>query len=542
MWIFIHLLTAGTILRVLISDNFSAQSLQVLTSTEALTVDYRPGISSDELIHEITDVDALLVRGGTAVTEQVLRAGSNLKIVARAGIGVENIDMITANQCGIVVTNTPSGSTTTIAEHAISMMMSIARMIPQAHISVRNGQWNSTKFMGSEISGKTLGIIGGGKIGRRIIEYARALHMHVNLYDPYLSEEIIKRLGASKVTLDTLLCNADFISLHVPLNNETEELLNSKTFAKLKPGCRLINCALGGLINETAMINALRDGTLAGAALDTFTTEPPDPSNPLLTMDNVICTPHIRAATLDAQENVTVQAAHQVVDFLTTGIVRNALNVPSVNANLLDSLRPYLELGEKLGSFLAQQLDNKPFDNIAIEYSGGLTRHSTEPITLAILKGLLTPIIGARVNYVSAPHIVRERGINVSEIRRNVAEGFSNMIELTVSGKQGQRSVRGAMFNNRECRIVGIDGYSVEAILSGTILVVKNHDRPGVIALLGTLMAESGVNVAMMNLSRGKINGTAMSLLTVDQRIPSETMEQLRQDENILSAIQVEFP
>jgi len=531
----------GHSVRVLISDNFSTEGLQVLADNESLTVDYRPGISPDELIKEISDVDALLVRGGTNISENIIKAATKLKIIARAGIGVENIDMSAANQCGIVVTNTPTGSTTTIAEHAIAMMMSLARMIPQAHTSTRQGSWNSTMFMGSEISGKTLGIIGGGKIGRRIIEYAHGLHMHVNLYDPYLSEEVIKRLGASKVSLDNLLQNADFISLHVPLNNETEEILNADTFDKIKPGCRLINCALGGLINEPDMINALQNGTLAGAALDTFTTEPPQPDNPLLSMDNVICTPHIRAATIDAQENVTVQAAHQVVDFLTTGIVRNALNAPPVNADLLDSLRPYLELGEKMGSFLAQQLNNEPFDSIAIEYSGELTLHSTEPITLAILKGLLTPIIGSRVNYVNAPHIVRERGINVSEIRRNVAEGFSNMIELVVSGKQGQRSIQGAMFNNQEGRIVAVDGYSVEAIPSGNILVVKNHDRPGVIALLGTLMAQSNINVAMMNLSRGKINGTAMSLLTVDNRIPSETMDQLRQNENILSAIQVEF-
>ena len=529
-------------MKVLISDNFSTEGLQVLSDTKELTVDYRPGISPDELLEAISDVDALLVRGGTAITAKLMDAAANLKIIARAGIGVENIDMVAANHHGVVVTNTPTGSTTTMAEHAIAMMMSLARMIPQAHASVRRGQWKSAEFMGSEISGKTLGIIGGGKIGRRVIEYARGLHLHVNLYDPYLSEEIIKRLGASKVSLNTLLKNADFISLHVPLNMETEGLFNAETFAKLKPGCRLINCALGGLINEPDLIEALNNGTLAGAALDTFTTEPPQPDNPLLTMDNVICTPHIRASTIDAQVNVTVQAAHQVVDFLTTNIVRNALNVPSINADLLDSLRPYLELGEKMGSFLVQQLGNKPFDSIAIEYAGNLTHQSTEPLTLAILKGLLTPIIGPRINYVNAPHIARERGIRISETRRNVAEGFSNMIELTVSGKRGQRSVRGAMFNNQECRIVGVDEYSVEAIPYGTILVVKNHDRPGVIALLGTLLADANINVAMMNLSRRKINGTAMSLLTVDQKIPDATMDKLRQNENILSAIQVEFP
>jgi D-3-phosphoglycerate dehydrogenase len=532
---------AVTTLRVLISDNFSQEGLQVLTESDGLTVQYRPGISPQELLERIPEVDALLVRGGTAVTEELIQAGTNLKIIARAGIGVENIDMVAANRRGIIVTNTPTGSTTTIAEHSIAMMMALARLIPQAHMSVRQGRWESSSFLGSEISGKTLGVIGGGKIGRRVIEYARGLHMRVNLYDPYLSEEIIKRLGASKVPLNELLNTSDFVSLHVPLSLETEQLINADSLAQLKPGCRLINCAVGGLINETDLIEALQNGTLAGAALDTFAMEPPQSDNPLLTMENIICTPHMRASTIDAQINVTVQAAHQVVDFLTTGLVRNALNVPSINADLLDTLRPYLRLGENLGSFLAQLL-HKPFESIDIEYAGDPAQMTTEPLTMSILKGLLTPIIGSRINYVNAQHVARERGIRVSETRRNVAEGFSNMIVLTVSGDQGCQTVRGALFNNQEGRIIGIDDYSVEAIPTGTTLVVQNHDRPGVIATLGTLLAEAEINVASMNLSRRKINGKAMSLLTVDHKIPESTMEKLRDNSNILSAIQIELP
>lgn len=529
-------------MRVLISDNFSADGLHVLADAAELTVDYRPGIDPSDLIQTIGDVDALLIRGGTAVTAELIEAAPALKIIARAGIGIENIDMDAVNRHGIVVTNTPTGSTTTMAEHAIAMMLSLARMIPQAHISVRQGQWDSANFVGTEISGKILGVIGGGKIGRKIIDYARGLHMHVILYDPYLSEEVTKPRGASKVSLEELLQSADFISLHVPLNNETEQMFDAETFAKVKPGCRLINCALGGLINEDAMIEALRNGVLAGAALDTFAIEPPMPNNPLLSMPNVIYTPHLRASTIDAQTNVTVQAAHQVINFLTTGVVRNALNVPSVNSDLLDTLRPYINLGENMGAFLAQQLEEKPFDSIAIEYSGTLIQHSTEPITSAILKGLLTPIIGPRINYVNAPHIIRERGITVTETRRNTAEGFSNMIKLTIVGPQGCRSVQGAMFNNQECRIVGVDGYAVEAIPVGHILVVKNNDRPGVVALLGAMMAEENINVAMMNLSRSKIKGTAMSLLTVDQKIPVDAMKRLRLQDNIISAIQISLP
>ncbi|MDY0190872.1 MAG: phosphoglycerate dehydrogenase [Desulfuromonas sp.] len=529
-------------MRVLISDNFSADSLQLLSSAADITVDYRPGISPSELLSAIGEVDALLVRGGTSVTAELLEAAPKLKIIARAGIGVENIDIDAANKYGIVVTNTPTGSTTTIAEHAIAMMLALARMIPQAYISVRQGQWSSAKFIGTELSGKTLGIVGGGKIGRKVIEYAHGLHMNVNLYDPYLSAEVIKRLGASKVSFDALLQSADFISLHVPLNHETDQLFNADTFRRLKPGCRLINCAIGGLVNETDMAEALTSGILAGAALDTFTKEPPMPNNPLLAMPNVIYTPHMRAATIDAQTNVTMQAANQVINFLTTGIVRNALNVPSVSSDLLDTLRPYLSLGEKMGAFLAQLLENRPFDSISIEYSGTLIQQSTEPITSAILKGLLTPIIGPRINYVNAPHIIRKRGITVNEIRSNIAAGFSNIIKLTISGEQGCQSIQGAMFHNNEGRIVGVDDYSVETIPAGNILVVKNNDRPGVVALLGAMMADENINVAMMNLSRRKINGTAMSLLTVDQKISEDTMKKLRQHDNIISAIQVELP
>ncbi len=530
-------------MKVLISDNFSQQGLEVLAAVDSIEVDYCPGVTAEQLRQRITSADALVVRGGTAVTAELLADAPKLKIIARAGIGLGNIDMNAATRHGIVVTNTPTGSTTTIAEHAIAMLLASARMIPQAYNSVRRGEWSSAPFRGAELRGKTLGVIGGGKIGRLVIEYARGLHMQVNLYDPYLSENIIQRLGACKVSFDELLTSADFISLHIPLNIETEQLLDAKAFARMKPGCRLINCALGGLVNETDMIAALQNGTLAAAALDTFATEPPTPDNPLLHMDNVIYTPHLRAATVDAQVNVTVQAARQVIDFLTTGVVHNSLNIPAISAELLESLRPYLRLGEGMGSFLAQQLNKQPFSNIAVNYCGEvLELQSTQPITLAILKGLLTPILGDRVNYVNAPHLARERGISVTETRRNVAEGFSNMIELRVSGAQGERSVRGAMFNNNEGRIIAVDGYSVEATPQGTILVVTNRDRPGVIALLGTLLAQANVNVAMMNLSRAQLNGTAMSLLTVDHRVPEATLEQLRRDDNILAAIQVELP
>ena len=528
-------------MKILVCDNFSPEALDILRNTEGAELVYRPGIGQTELLNAIADVDALLVRGGTEVNQALLEAGKNLSIVARAGIGVENIDMQAANQTGVVVTNTPSGSTTTMAEHTIAMMLALARRIPQASQAVKNGIWSSTPFNGSDIHGKTLGIIGGGKIARRVIEFARGLSMNTILYDPYLSAEVIKNLGARKVSLDELLGNVDFLSLHVPLNMETEEMLNASTFARLKPGCYLINCASGRLINEADMLQALEKGTLAGAALDAFAIEPPGPENPLLKNDNVICTPHLRAATVDAQINVTKQAALQVVDFLKHGAVNNALNVPSLNADQLQTLCPYLNLAERLGSFLAQLL-KKPFNSISIEYAGSIINHPTEPMSMAALKGLLTPIIGARVNYVNARHILQKRGIEAKETRTNITDGYSNTLTLRIQGEEGTQSVSGALFLNQECRIIRVDGYQVENVPEGNILVVKNQDKPGVIALIGTVLEQADINVAMMNLSRRESSGKAVSLLTVDQTIPDAILEQLRQDPRILSARQVTLP
>lgn len=528
-------------MNILVCDNFSPEALEILKNTEGVTLDYRPSIEREELGSAIAQAHALLVRGGTAVDKELLDAADNLRIIARAGIGVENIDMQAANQKGVVVTNTPSGSTTTMAEHTIAMMLALARRIPQASHAVKQGSWDSAPFNGSDIHGKTLGIIGGGKIARRVIEFARGLSMDTILYDPYLSAEVIKNLGARKVSLNELLESVDFLSLHVPLNMETEEMLNASTLKRLKSGCHLVNCASGRLINEQDLVDALTNGTVAGAALDAFAVEPPDVKNTLLQMDNVICTPHLRAATIDAQVNVTKQAAIQVLDFLQRGVVNNSLNVPSVNADQLKTLWPYLNLAERLGSFLAQLL-NKPFNSISIEYAGSIINHPTEPMSMAALKGLLTPIIGSRVNYVNARHIVEKRGIEVTETRTNITNGYSNTLTLKISGDEGTQSVSGALFLNRECRIIRVDGYQVENIPEGTILVVNNLDKPGVLALIGRVLEETGINVAMMNLSRRENSGKAVSLLTVDQAIPDTVMEQLRRDPRILSARQVTLP
>ncbi|PLY01578.1 MAG: phosphoglycerate dehydrogenase [Desulfuromonas sp.] len=525
-------------MKVLVADKFAIEGLRVFEEADGIELDYQPGLSDAELIARVADAEALVVRGGTRVSEAVLEAGKNLKVVGRAGISVENMDLDVANRKGIVVMNTPFGSATTTAEHTIAMLMALARQIPAASQSTKAGLWEKEKFLGVEISGKILGIVGAGKIGQLVVERAIGLKMRVIVYDPYVSEETIRQMGAEQVDFDTLLAESDFITLHVPLNPETRLLFDAETLAKVKPGSRIINCAMGGLIDEDALAESIRSGQVAGAALDVFAQEPPDKNNPLWAFEQVICTPHLRAATIDAQVNVTVQIARQVIDFLRSGVIVNALNVPAVSADVLNEMRPYIELAEKLGAFQAQ-LYARGLEKITVEYAGAVTRQPVEQLTMAVLKGLLTPIHGSMVNYVNAPHLASEAGIELVDARSTSTGGFSSMIRLTVVGAEGERSVAGAMFGEDDYRIVSINKHHVETVPEGHILVIHNEDKPGVIATLGQVLAEAGINIAMMNLSRRKIQGKAVSLINVDSEIPEHVLETLRAKDFILSAVQV---
>jgi D-3-phosphoglycerate dehydrogenase / 2-oxoglutarate reductase len=521
-------------MKVLISDNFSREGLQLFEQADGIEIAYLPGIPEWELKEAIVDADALVVRGGTQVNEELLAAAKQLRVVGRAGIGVENMDMAALNRKGVVVMNTPFGSTTTTAEHTLAMLMTLARQIPAAHASIKEGLWEKERFLGVEISGKTLGVIGCGKIGRLVIERALALQMKVLVYDPYLTPEVVRQIGGEQVEFQELLRQSDFITLHIPLNTDTENLLNAETLAQVKPGCRIINCATGGLIDEAALARAITSGAVAGAAIDVFAKEPPGEDNPLLALDQVVCTPHLRAATVDAQVNVTLQVARQIIDFLQRGIVINALNVPAVNADILEHIRPFVNLAEKLGSFLAQ-IGPKSLQRITIEYAGATIEYPTAPVTMAVLKGLLTPMIGSIVNYVNAPHLARERGLHVVETKSSKSEGYSNLIRLTLTGTDGENSVSGALFGTSG-RIIRIDDMNVEAIPDGHILVLYNNDRPGVVGHIGQLLGEAGINIAQMNLSRG--SGRALSLINVDSRISEELLARIRTHESVLSAIQ----
>jgi D-3-phosphoglycerate dehydrogenase len=525
-------------MKVLVSDKFPAEGLQVLEQAEGIELDYQPGLSTEQLLQAVVNADALIVRSGTQVTEEVFLAAQQLKVVGRAGVGTSNLDMDAANRKGVVVMHTPFGSTTTTAEHTIAMILALARRIPVASQSTKNGQWETEEFLGVEISGKTLGILGAGKIGRLVLELAMALKMKPIVFDPYLTEDTIRLLGAEQVDFDELLTRSDFLTLHVPRNAETANILDSETLARVKPGCHIINCATGGLIDESALADAIKAGQVAGAAIDVFDKEPPGKDHPLLELDQVICTPHLRTATRDAQVNVTVQVASQVVEFLTNGIIINAVNVPSISADLLATLRPHIELAERLGSFQAQ-LYGKGLEEVRLEYAGTVINNPTEPLTNAALKGILEPMIGPEANYINAPHLAKERRIRVTETRSQATRGFSSMIRLTVIGADGEHALCGAMFGEGDYRIVQVNGCNVEAIPKGHILVLFNEDRPGIIGFIGQILGEAEINIAGMNLTRQSVDGQAVSLINIDSCISDETLEKLRAHPHIVAATQI---
>jgi len=525
-------------MKVLVADRFAQEGLEILQGAAGIELAYHPGLTDAELLEQVVDADALIVRGGTRVSEEVFAAARQLKVVGRAGISIENMDLAAASRKGVVVMNTPFGSATTTAEHTFAMLMALARNIPAASASIKAGRWEKDRFLGVEVSGKTLGVIGAGKIGRLVVERGLALKMRPLVFDPYLAEESVRQMGAELVDFDRLLFESDFLTLHIPLNGETRHLLNADVLARVKPGCRIINCAMGGLIDEEALAEAIRNGQVAGAALDVFDVEPLPQDNPLWKMDEVICTPHLRAATVDAQINVTVQISRQVVDFLQRGVIVNALNVPAMAGEQLGEMRPYLDLAERLGAFQSQ-LSARGLQRIVIEYVGDVIRFPVEPLTMAVLKGLLTPIHGSMVNYINAPHLARESGIEIVDMRSTATGGFDNSIRLTVIGSDGEHSVAGALFGQDDYRIIEVDGYHVEAVPDGHLLVICNQDRPGVIGAIGQILAEAKVNIAMMNLSRRKIRGRAISLVNVDSRIPDAALQALRDQDFIDSAVQV---
>lgn len=527
-------------MKVLISDNLHADGIAILEAHPNIEVEVRPGLSPAELLAVIKDADALAIRSATRVTAELINAAPRLKVVGRAGTGLDNVDIAAASKRGIVVMNTPGGNTITTAEHAISLLLALARNIPQAAQSMREGMWDKKKFQGTEIYNKTLGIIGMGRIGSVVAERALGLRMRVLSYDPFITKEVATNLGVELVSLDELLARSDFISIHTPKTKDTTRLLNRQAFRKMKPGVRLINCARGGLIDEEALLEALKQGKVAGAALDVFETEPPLADWPLRHFPNVICTPHLGASTEEAQANVAVAICEQILEYLLYGTIKNAVNAPSVSQEALAQLRPYLTLAEALGMFQAQMAE-APINSVSVAYIGEVSRLDTKPLTHSILKGLLVPVMGDDVNYVNAPSVAEARGIHLSEEKAASAEDFSTLIRLTVRAGNEQNAVAGTIFGKYEPRIVRINKFRLEAVPEGHMLFIYNTDRPGVIGAIGTTIGRHNINIARMHVGQEKERGQNVILLTTDTPVTPECLKEVRDLEHVAQAIQLEL-
>jgi D-3-phosphoglycerate dehydrogenase len=523
-------------MKVLISDNLSTCGVDILKKA-GLEVEFRSKTTVEEIEKMIGDYDALIIRSATKVTAGLLEKAAKLKIVGRAGSGLDNVDIPAATKKGVVVMNTPGGNTVTTAEHTIGMIFASARMIPQAYSSMKAGKWEKKKFEGVELFDKTLGIIGLGAIGGVVANRCTALGMKVLAFDPFISTEKAKQLGIELADLETIYKRSDFITLHTPKTKETAGLINKDTIAKMKDGVRIINCARGGIVNEADLYEALKSGKVAGAAFDVFEKEPPE-NHPLMTLDNFIATPHLGASTLEAQENVATAVAEQIVDYLIAGTVRNAVNVPSVPADQLPSLSPYINLAERMGLFAAQVIEGG-LTQVTVEYSGDVSNLKLEPVTLAALKGLLTPIIQENVNYVNAPLIAKDRGIEVKVSKSSDTREYTSLITIKVKAGSKEMSVAGTLNSKKEPRIIQVDDFPMETVPEGDMLVLMNNDKPGVIGGIGMLMGQNGINIARMQFGREKQGGLAMSIVSVDSTISDEIMNKVRKLPNVLSAKQV---
>ncbi|MFD1160299.1 phosphoglycerate dehydrogenase [Roseovarius aestuarii] len=511
--------------KVLVSDKLSETAVQIFRD-RGIDVDFQPDLGKDKekLAAVIGKYDGLAIRSATKVTEKILKAADNLKVIARAGIGTDNIDKDAASKKGVIVMNTPFGNMITTAEHAIAMMFAVARQLPEASASTHAGKWEKSKFMGVELTSKTLGVIGAGNIGGIVCSRALGLKMKAVAYDPFLSEEKADKMGVEKVELDELLARADFITLHVPLTDQTRNILSRENLEKTKKGVRIINCARGGLVDEEALAELLKSGHVAGAAFDVFSVEPAT-ENPLFNLPNVVCTPHLGAATTEAQENVALQVAEQMSDYLLTGAVTNALNMPSVTAEEAKVMGPWIKLADHLGSFIGQMTD-EPIKAINILYDGVVSEMNLGALTSAAVAGIMKSA-NPEVNMVSAPVIAKERGVKISTTKQDKSGAFEGYIKLTVVTDQRERSIGGTVFSDGKPRFIQIKGINIDAEIGRHMLYTTNEDVPGIIGTLGQTMGENGVNIANFTLGRAAAGGEAIALLYVDDNVPDEVIGKL---------------
>ncbi|AVT83164.1 phosphoglycerate dehydrogenase [Rhodopseudomonas palustris] len=512
--------------KVLISDALSEAAVQIFKD-RGIDVDFQPnlGKDKDKLAEIIGNYDGLAIRSATKATAKILEKANRLKVIGRAGIGVDNVEIPAATAKGIIVMNTPFGNSITTAEHAITMMLSLAREIPAADASTQAGKWEKNRFMGVEITAKTLGVIGCGNIGSIVADRALGLKMKVIAFDPFLSPERAKDLGVEKVELEDIFKRADFITLHTPLTDKTKNIIDAAAIAKMKKGVRIINCARGGLVDENALAEALKSGHVAGAAFDVFSEEPAT-KNVLFGLPNVICTPHLGASTTEAQENVALQVAEQMSDYLLTGAITNAINFPSITAEEAPKLKPFIELAEKLGSF-AGQLTETGITKVTITYEGEVAEMKIKALTSAVLSGLLRPMLGD-INVVSAPVIAKERGMVVDEVVRAAESDYESLITLTVTTEKQERSVSGTVYADGKPRLVDIKGIRVDAEFGASMIYVTNEDKPGFIGKFASLLGDAKVNIATFNLGRHTEGGDAIALVTIDGPAPAEVLEKVQ--------------
>jgi D-3-phosphoglycerate dehydrogenase len=509
--------------KVLISDPMDPKAAEIFRAN-GVEVDERPGLTKDELKAIIGDYDGLAIRSATKVTADLLEAAPNLRVVGRAGIGVDNVDIPAATARGVVVMNTPFGNSITTAEHAVALMFALARELPAADSSTQAGKWEKNRFMGVELTSKTLGLIGCGNIGSIVADRALGLRMKVVAYDPFLTPERAMEIGVEKVALDQLLARADFITLHTPLTEQTRNILSAENLAKTKRGVRIVNCARGGLIDEVALKEALDSGHVAGAALDVFALEPAK-DNPLFGAPGLVATPHLGASTTEAQVNVAIQVAEQMSDFLIRGGVTNALNMPSLTAEEAPRLRPYMELAEKLGSLIGQ-IEGTRISGVSVEVEGAAAQLNQKPVTGAVLAGLMR-VYSDTVNMVNAPWLAKERGLDLREIRHDREGDYHTLVRVTVDTPAGPRSVAGTLFGNSAPRLVDMFGIAIEAELAGEMIYIVNADAPGFIGRLGTALGEEGVNIGTFHLGRREAGGEAVALVSVDGHIAPEVVDRL---------------
>ncbi|MCD1294367.1 phosphoglycerate dehydrogenase [Methanocella sp. CWC-04] len=512
-------------MKVLVTDPISEEGIKILKAEPDVQVDVETKLTKEQLIEKIKDYDALIIRSETQVTKDVIEAGKNLKIIGRAGVGIDNVDVPAATDKGIIVANAPEGNMIAACEHTIAMMFSMSRNIPQANISLKSGKWERSKFMGVEVLGKTLGVVGMGRIGGEVTKRVRGMGMEVLAYDPFTTPERAQAIGAKLTTLDEIYEKADFITVHTPLIPSTKHMISTPQFEKMKDGVRIINCARGGIIDEAALLEAIKSGKVAGAALDVFEKEPPV-GNPLLELNQVIVTPHLGASTQEAQVNVAITIAEQVLNAFKGLPVTTALNIPIMKPEMLEKIKPFLPLAEDLGKFIAQITDGQ-IKEITVGYSGEIAQREVSLITIAALKGLLDVKMGELVNYVNAKSISKDRGINVVESKFGDVGDYTNLITVTVKTDMMERKVSGTIFGNKDARIVEIEGYRIDAIPEGYMIVTRHKDRPGVIGNVGTVLGQNNINIAGMVVGRETVRGEAIMILSVDDAVPQSVLNEM---------------